>query len=154
MCLMKRLYSVSYLGLLTSLQVGELRFTVVPADEAETSAADADDGPPFVVAVRRQGSTGALRCTAVETGAHMQEPPECTSGISSAKRSRGSAVGRCTGSGVPGHTLSLVVFTEGPLPGEERIMRSFRAVCRRHRSPQQPEKQVGSSSRDVMDRAS
>jgi hypothetical protein len=65
MCLMKRLYPVSYIGLLASLQVGELRFTVVPADEAETSAADADDGPPFVVAVRRQGSTGALRCLAM-----------------------------------------------------------------------------------------
>lgn len=53
------LVSLMSTGALFIVQVGELRFTVVPADEAETSAADADDGPPFVVAVRRQGSTGA-----------------------------------------------------------------------------------------------
>ena len=60
-------------------QVGELRFTVVPAEEAATDAA-AGETAPFLVAVRRQGASG-------------------------------------------------------PLPGEDRILRSFRAVCRRHRAP-------------------
>lgn len=61
-------------------QVGELRFTVVPAEAAATDASPDAAATPFVATVRRQGAAG-------------------------------------------------------PLPGEERILRSFRAVCRRHRTP-------------------
>lgn len=61
-------------------QVGELRFTVVPAEAATTDASPDAAATPFVATVRRQGATG-------------------------------------------------------PLPGEDRILRSFRAVCRRHRTP-------------------
>lgn len=62
-------------------QVGEMRFTVMPAEESATDASSDAATAPFVVAAQWQGSAG-------------------------------------------------------PLPGKERILHSFRAVCWRHSTPE------------------